>query len=129
MLIRPGFSGVDPWAGVACKSGGSSSSSSSSSNQQDQRVAASDQAIAVGPGASFALNIENPDIALATIAAGAGFLEASLEFADTAQQRSYAHAAEARRSEPLTLGLEALKAAGPILLIIGLSVALTRAAK
>lgn len=128
MLIRPGFSGVDPWAGVACK-GGTESNSSSSTNAQDQRVAATDSAVAVGPYGSFNLQIENPDVALAAIAAGAGFLEASLEFADTAQTRSYAHAAEASRSEPLTLGLEALKAAGPLLLIVGLGVALTRAAK
>lgn len=129
MLIRPGFSGVDPWAGVACKDGGTSSSSSSSTNQQDQRVAATDQAIAVGPGGSFSLNIENPDGFRDLIAAGAGFFEASLEFASEQQERSFAFAAEAKRSETQHLGLEVLKSAAPILLVVGLGAAMVMAAK
>lgn len=148
MLIRPGFSGIDPWAGVACKDGGGTqSSSSSSTNQQDQRVAATDSAIAVGPGGSIVLNLDNPEGFGALLEAGAGFFEGALEALDNAaslSERNFSKVlefadkrageaqdafAESSRSEEQHLGLQALKSAAPIILVAGIAAAVIFASK
>lgn len=154
MLIRPGQTGVDPWQGVAFKGGGTSSTSSSSTNQQDQRVAATDQAIAVGPDGSIVLNFENPEGFAQLLATGAGYLESAFEaltttadlsernfekvlaFADAragetkgAYGEALAAVSETARSEEQHLGLQVLKSAGPILLVAGIAAAVMFAGK
>ena len=128
MLIRPGQSGCDPWAGVAMK-GESTTSSASSSDTKDQRNAIGGSGLLAGQGSTINFSIANPDGFAQLIAATAGTLEAGLEFAQEAQERSYAFAAEAKRSEEQHLGLQVLKSAGPILMIVGLGFALMKGAR
>lgn len=129
MLIRPGQSGCDPWAGVAMKGDGGNTSSSSSSKTSDERNAIGGSGILAGQGGQISINIANPDGFAQLIAATAGTLEAGLEFAQEAQERAYAFSAEATRSEEQHLGLQVLKSAGPLLLIVGLGFALMKGAR
>lgn len=143
-------------AGRLCSGGdgGTQSTSSSSTNQQDQRVAATDSAIAVGPDGSIVLNLSNPDGFNALLDAGAGFFEGALEALDKtadlsernfervlsfanarsgdakgAFDASLAAVAETRRTEEQNLGLQVLKSAGPIILVAGIAAAVIYASK
>lgn len=116
-------------AGARLGGGGSETSSSSSSDTKDQRNAIGGSGLLAGQGSTINFKIENPDGFAKLIAATAGTLEAGLEFARDAQERAYAFSAESKRSEEQQFGLQALKAAAPILMIVGLGFALMKGAK
>lgn len=115
--------------GARLKGDGGNSASTSSSDTKDQRNAIGGSGLLAGQGGQIAVNISNPDGFAQLIAATAGTLEAGLEFAQEAQERSYAFAAEAKRTEEQHLGLQVLKSAGPILMIVGLGFVLMKGAR
>lgn len=117
-------------------------------------MAATDEAIAIGPDGTLTLNISNPEGFTELLAAGAGFFEGALEAVEKtadASERNFAKVlefaekragdardalagareaiAETGRSEEQHLGLQALKSAGPIILVAGIAAAVIMASK
>lgn len=126
MLIRPGQT-IDACAGIPCE--GPESNSNASSNQQDQRAAIGGSGVLASAGGQVSINISNPDGFAQLVQAGVGLFEANLDFAEQQVGRAHDAILESGRSEEQTFGLQALKAAGPLLLIVGLGFALMKGAR
>lgn len=125
MLIRPGHPDHGaPFAGVAFKGGEGGSKSSSSSDTKDQRNAIGGSGLVAGQGSTINFKIENPDGWRELLATGAGLFEANLEFAAHQAEMAYETVREGNRSEEQHLGLSVLKSAAPILLVVGLGMAM-----
>ncbi len=131
------------------------SSSSSSSAQTDNRVGASDNAVAVGAGGSYTWVYQNPEGFKELLKQGGALFEGALEFAQDNAERAgvvYEKALNAvtasgdkalnavqaasnsalaavqtsNNTESQNLGLQVLKQAGPILLVLGLGYAMMK---
>lgn len=126
--------GDDPrWRGVARKGGGGTSSNSSS-NTQDQRAAIGGNGLLAAGGSTINFTIENPDVVAAALETGAGFYEKALEFAHNQSVMTAAAFGKAtdaiqasKQSAETNFGFAAIKSAGPIILIVGLGLALAKA--
>ncbi len=107
--------------GAALKGDGGNSKSESVADTKDQRNAIGESGIIAGQGGIVNLTIANPDGFAQLLTTGAGLFESSLEFAQNAQERAFTLAGESTRSEAQTFGLQVLKTAGPILLVVGIA--------
>lgn len=128
MLIRPGQSGCDAFAGVT-RDNDTSSQSDARSNQEDKRNAIGGSGLLAGQGSTINFSIANPDGFAQLLTAGVGLFEANLDFAEQSLGRAHDAIAESGRSEEQQFGLQALKAAGPILLIVGIAGAMLMSKK
>jgi hypothetical protein len=102
---------------------GKGTTSSSQSNQQDQRVAATDNGFAVGSNANVSILLQNPDTYKALLDTGSSWFEAALDFAGAENAAAFA-AIQAAQQPASSFGLDALKQAGPIILIAGVALAI-----
>lgn len=126
--------GDDPlWRGVCHKTGGGSNSNASN-DTKDQRNAIGGSGILAGQGGTVNFSIDNPEGFTELLKTSAGFFEGALEFASNQSALSaaaYGKALDAvqtsKQSEEQNFGLQALKLAGPIILIVGLGLALMKA--